>query len=75
MALNHVTFNQSYSHLAVGGEKGFRVYYTEPFAKCHETYEGNISLIEMLFSTSLIALVLSPRRLVITNTKVRLYPL
>lgn len=26
---------------------------------------------EMLFSTSLVALVLSPRRLVITNTKVR----
>jgi len=55
----------------LGTSSGFRVYTTEPFAKCHQTYEGSISLMEMLFSTSLIALVLSPRRLVITNTKVQ----
>lgn len=30
---------------------------------------------EMLFSTSLVALILSPRRLHITNTKVRRHPL
>lgn len=60
---------------SLGTSNGFRVYTTEPFAKAHQTYEGNISLMEMLFSTSLIALVLSPRRLVITNTKVRGYEL
>lgn len=70
MSLNCVAFNQDYSHLAIGTSNGFRVYTTEPYAKVHQTYEGNISLMEMLFSTSLIALVLSPRRLVITNTKV-----
>ncbi|KAI9821906.1 MAG: autophagy protein [Pycnora praestabilis] len=69
MAMNFVTFNQDYSHLAVGTSKGFRIYYTDPFSKCFETKEGNIALLEMLFSTSLVALILSPRRLQITNTK------
>ena len=52
-----------------GTSRGFRIFTTEPFAKAHETREGNISLLEMLFSTSLVALVLSPRRLQIKNTK------
>lgn len=52
--------------------KGFRIFTTDPFAKSYETKEGNIAVIEMLFSTSLVALILSPRRLQITNTKVRL---
>ncbi|KZF19405.1 vacuolar targeting protein Atg18 [Xylona heveae TC161] len=69
MAMNFVTFNQDYSHLAVGTSKGFRIYYTEPFSKCYETTEGDIAILEMLFSTSLVALILSPRRLQITNTK------
>lgn len=51
--------------------KGFRIFTTDPFAKSYETKEGNIAIIEMLFSTSLVALILSPRRLQITNTKVR----
>lgn len=51
--------------------KGFRIFTTDPFAKSYETKEGNIAVIEMLFSTSLVALILSPRRLQITNTKVR----
>ncbi|PLB47264.1 autophagy-related protein 18 [Aspergillus steynii IBT 23096] len=69
MAMNYVTFNQDYSYLAVATSKGFRVFTTEPFAKSYETKEGNIAIIEMLFSTSLVALILSPRRLQITNTK------
>lgn len=52
---------------------GFRVYFADPFAKSHETHDGNVSLLEMLFATSLIALVISPRRLIITNTKVSLH--
>ncbi|KAI9732356.1 MAG: autophagy protein [Cirrosporium novae-zelandiae] len=69
MAMNFVTFNQDYSHLAVGTQRGFRIYTTDPFSKCFETKEGNISMLEMLFSTSLVALITSPRRLQITNTK------
>ncbi|KAL4919757.1 WD40 repeat-like protein [Aspergillus aurantiobrunneus] len=69
MAMNFVTFNQDYSYLAVATSKGFRIFTTEPFAKSYETKEGNIAIIEMLFSTSLVALILSPRRLQITNTK------
>ncbi len=67
--MNFVTFNQDYSHLAVGTSKGFRIYTTDPFAKIYETKQSDISLMEMLFSTSLVALILSPRRLQITNTK------
>ncbi|KAI9747685.1 MAG: autophagy protein [Lichina confinis] len=67
--MNFITFNQDQSCLAVGTSRGFRIYYTSPFSKCFETSEGNIALLEMLFSTSLVAFVLSPRRLQIKNTK------
>ncbi|KAI9754455.1 MAG: autophagy protein [Chaenotheca gracillima] len=69
MATNFITFNQDYSCLAVGTSRGFRIYYTDPFSKCFESSEGNIAILEMLFSTSLVAFVLSPRRLQIKNTK------
>ncbi|KAL8841401.1 MAG: hypothetical protein Q9176_003281 [Flavoplaca citrina] len=69
MTMNFVTFNQDYSHLAIGTPRGFRIYTTDPFSKCFETKHGDIALLEMLFSTSLVALILSPRRLQITNTK------
>ncbi|KAL9000083.1 MAG: hypothetical protein Q9169_001158 [Polycauliona sp. 2 TL-2023] len=69
MTMNFVTFNQDYSHLAIGTSRGFRIYTTDPFSKCFETKHSNIALLEMLFSTSLVALILSPRRLQITNTK------
>ncbi|KAK4458113.1 autophagy-related protein 18 [Cladorrhinum samala] len=68
-ALNFVTFNQDHSCLAVGTSKGFRIYHTDPFSKIFNSDEGNVSVIEMLFSTSLVALILSPRHLVIQNTK------
>ncbi|KAK4238443.1 WD40-repeat-containing domain protein [Achaetomium macrosporum] len=68
-SLNFVTFNQDHSCLAVGTTKGFRIYHTDPFSKVFKSDEGRVSLIEMLFSTSLVALVLSPRHLVIQNTK------
>ncbi|KAI0441477.1 protein-vacuolar targeting protein Atg18 [Xylaria telfairii] len=68
-ALNFVTFNQDHSCLAVGTSKGFRIYHTDPFSKIFSSNDGNISIIEMLFSTSLVALILSPRHLIIQNTK------
>ncbi|KAK3955915.1 WD40-repeat-containing domain protein [Pseudoneurospora amorphoporcata] len=67
--LNFITFNQDYSCLAVGTSKGFRFYHTDPFSKIFSSDEGNVSIIEMLFSTSLVALILTPRQLEIQNTK------
>ena len=71
-AMNFVTFNQDFSCLAVGTHNGYRIYNCDPFAKVYENKEGDVSIIEMLFSTSLVALIFSPRRLLITNTKVPL---
>lgn len=68
--MNFVTFNQDYTCLAIGTHNGYRIYSCEPFGKIYENKEGDVSVIEMLFSTSLVALIYSPRRLVITNTKV-----
>lgn len=68
--INFITFNQDHSCIAVGTSKGFRIYHTDPFSRVFTTEESNVSLIEMLFSTSLVALVISPRHLVIQNTKV-----
>ena len=69
--LNFVTFNQDHSCLAVGSSRGFRIYHTDPFSKIFNSDEGNVTIIEMLFSTSLVAIVRSPRHLVVQNTKVR----
>lgn len=68
--LNFVTFNQDHGCLAVASSKGFRIYHTDPFSKIFNSDEGNITLIEMLFSTSLVAFVRTPRHLVVRNTKV-----
>ncbi len=56
----------------LGTSRGFRIYHTDPFAKIFSSDDGNVALIEMLFSTSLVALILSPRHLVIQNTKVNI---
>ncbi|KAF4120979.1 autophagy-related protein 18 [Geosmithia morbida] len=68
-ALNFITFNQDHSCLAVATSKGFRIYHTDPFSPIFSSDEGNTSIIEMLFSTSLVALTLTPRHLIIQNTK------
>lgn len=68
--MNFVTFNQDHSCLAIGTQSGYRIYSCDPFSKIYENRDGDTSIIEMLFSTSLVALISSPRRLVITNTKV-----
>lgn len=57
-----------------GTSKGFRIYHTDPFSKIFTSDDGNVSIVEMLFSTSLVALVLSPRHLIIQNTKVYSLP-
>ncbi|KKA26081.1 hypothetical protein TD95_004016 [Thielaviopsis punctulata] len=68
-SLNFITFNQDHSCLAVGTSKGFRIYHTDPFAKIFSSDEGNITIIGMLFSTPLVALIMSPRHMMIQNTK------
>ena len=55
--------------LFTGTTNGYRVYTTDPFNKQSESREGDVSSLEMLFSTSLVALTLSPRVLRIQNTK------
>jgi autophagy-related protein 18 len=49
--------------------RGLRQYTTEPFALCYQDEEGDIALMEMLFTTRLVAVVLSPRVLRVINTK------
>ncbi|CAK3931087.1 Autophagy-related 18 [Lecanosticta acicola] len=67
--LNYVTFNQDHSLLAVATTRGLRVYNTDPFELQNHSYQEDISLVEQLFSTSLVAMILTPRLLRIVNTK------
>ncbi|KAI5363307.1 Putative WD40/YVTN repeat-like-containing domain superfamily [Septoria linicola] len=67
--LNYVGFNQDHSLLAVATTRGLRVYSTDPFELTNHSYEEDISLVEQLFSTSLVAMILTPRLLRIVNTK------
>ncbi|KAI8904471.1 WD40-repeat-containing domain protein [Gorgonomyces haynaldii] len=68
-------FNQDLSCLSVGTRQGYKIYNCDPFGKCYGKQDSAIAIIEMLFSTSLVALVgsgesnLSPRKLQIINTK------
>ena len=88
-----VNFNQDFTCLSVGSRHGYKIYNCEPFGKyfmkriilswivcVHEVMvaDGAIAICEMLFQTSLVALVgigdehtMSPRKLQITNTKVK----
>ncbi|TLD37975.1 autophagy-related protein 18 [Venturia nashicola] len=67
--MNYITFNQDFSQVGVAARSGFRVYNTEPFSKKYQNNEGDVGMLEMLFSTTLVALVLSPRFLRIMNTQ------
>ncbi|OWZ42760.1 autophagy-like protein 18 Atg18 [Cryptococcus neoformans c8] len=71
-------FNQDYSCIAVGHKKGYTILNCDPFGKVHSNNDqGSTGIVEMLFCTSLVALVgaaenqpsNSPRKLQIVNTK------
>jgi len=69
-------FNQDQTCLIVGTTKGFSVYRTNPFTLCYQQSTGGVRLAEMLFSSSMIALVgsgdeplFSPRKLRLCNTR------
>lgn len=68
-SLNYITFNQDNSLLAVATTRGLRIYSTDPFELTSSDYEEEVSLVEQLFSTSLVAMILTPRLLRIVNTK------
>lgn len=78
-ALLSVNFNQDHSCIAVGTRDGYSITNCEPFGRVYTNQFGATSLVEMLFCTSLVALVAtsdsdpksnaSPRRLQIVNTK------
>lgn len=77
--VNFVNFNQTGSCISVGTSTGFDIFNCQPFGKFYterDDKDGGYSIVEMLFSTSLVALVgsgdsphLSPRRLRLVNTK------
>ncbi|KAI9088890.1 WD40-repeat-containing domain protein [Phlyctochytrium arcticum] len=71
-----INFNQDFSCISVGTRHGYKIYNCDPIGKCYGKAEGGIGIVEMLFCTSLVALVgageqpaFSPRRLQINNTK------
>lgn len=78
-ALLSVNFNQDHSCVAVGTRDGYSITNCEPFGRVYTNNSGPTLLVEMLFCTSLVALVAtsdsdpksnaSPRRLQIVNTK------
>ncbi|GAA5912117.1 hypothetical protein JCM5296_000801 [Sporobolomyces johnsonii] len=71
-----VAFNQDHSCIATGTRKGYTITNCDPFGKVYGRSDGATSIVEMLFCTSLVALVgagdrpsSSTRRLQIVNTK------
>ena len=73
-----VSFNQDASCISVGTRKGYSIWNAEPHGRVYSKNTGPTSIVEMLFCTSLVALVgtadsnqphASPRRLQIVNTK------
>ncbi|GAA5911332.1 hypothetical protein JCM8208_005223 [Rhodotorula glutinis] len=71
-----VSFNQDSTCIATGSRKGYTITNCDPFGKVYGRSDGATSIVEMLFCTSLVALVgagdrpaSSTRRLQIVNTK------
>ncbi|KAI5825721.1 WD40 repeat-like protein [Schizophyllum commune Tattone D] len=69
-------FNQDFSCISVGTRKGYQITNCDPFGRVYTQNDGARGIVEMLFCTSLIALVgaadqpqSSPRKLQIVNTK------
>ncbi|KAF9490949.1 WD40 repeat-like protein [Pleurotus eryngii] len=74
--LLYANFNQDYSCVSVGTRKGYSITNCEPFGRVYTMNNGARGIVEMLFCTSLLALVgvadvpgSSPRKLQIVNTK------
>ncbi|ORX47963.1 WD40 repeat-like protein [Hesseltinella vesiculosa] len=71
-----LNFNQDFSCVSVGTKHGYRIYNCDPFGKCYSKAGDGTGIVEMLFCTSLVALVgsgdqptFSTRHMQIINTK------
>ncbi|PIL26856.1 hypothetical protein GSI_11036 [Ganoderma sinense ZZ0214-1] len=69
-------FNQDFTCISVGTKKGYSITNCDPFGRVYTMNDGARGIVEMLFCTSLLALVgaadqpqSSPRKLQIVNTK------
>ncbi|TFK21090.1 WD40 repeat-like protein [Coprinopsis marcescibilis] len=69
-------FNQDFSCISIGTKRGYSITNCDPFGRVYTMNDGARGIVEMLFCTSLIALVgaadqpqSSPRKLQIVNTK------
>lgn len=74
--INFINFNQNGTCISIGTSQGFKIFNCEPFGRFYQDDEGGCGIVEMLFSTSLLAVVgmgenpaMSPRRLRMLNTK------
>ncbi|KAF7318053.1 WD40 repeat-like protein [Mycena chlorophos] len=74
--LAFAAFNQDYSCVSLGTRGGYSIINCDPFGRVYTQNDGPRGIVEMLFCTSLIALVgvpdtptSSPRKLQIVNTK------
>eukprot|EP01133_Synstelium_polycarpum_P008665 gene8665-10171_t len=71
-------FNQDFSCISVGTPEGFKIFNSDPYTLYYNQSNGGVGMIEMLFSTSLVAIVgsgegeSSQRRLLINNIKTEL---
>jgi len=77
-ALVFVNFNQDFTCISVGTPDGFKIFSCDPFVNCYTQSDGGTGIAEMLFCTSLVAIIgsgdnpsRSPRRLQIVNTKTK----
>lgn len=76
-SVNFITFNQDASCVAVGLSSGFKIFSCSPFRQCFQQPKSEaVGLVEMLYCTSLVAVVAlgdepgsSPRKLKLINTK------
>ncbi|ODV96944.1 hypothetical protein PACTADRAFT_48735 [Pachysolen tannophilus NRRL Y-2460] len=75
-SINFIGFNQDFSCISMGHSHGYKIFNCDPLGKCYSKNDGSIGIVQMLFCTSLIAVVglgdepsLSPRRLRVINTK------
>jgi autophagy-related protein 18 len=69
-------FNQDATCLSVGTDQGYQIFACEPWAAVHSASDGGVGVVQMLYSSSLIALVGagvrpgdSTRRLRLWNTR------
>jgi len=74
--VNHVSFNQDFSCIAIGTRSGFSIYNLDPIELRYNSSGEGIGRVEMLYCTSLLALVgsgdqpgSSPRKFKLWNSQ------